>query len=80
MNDELERDIKSNSYMCPSCHQATLYEHYMQEYKHDYNKCSSCGFMELKAETRKRLKCKLSGQCALECSTKCQLPADEKSS
>lgn len=47
--------ISGNCCVCPECHQATLYDHWMIEYKHDWNKCRSCGYMELKEETERRV-------------------------
>jgi ferredoxin-like protein FixX len=44
-----------NKYFCPMCHFATLYEHEQSSLAIDYNKCRSCGYMELKCKTVKRL-------------------------
>lgn len=44
-----------NRYFCPICHFARLYEHEQASLGIDYNKCKSCGYMELKSKTTKRL-------------------------
>lgn len=33
---------------CPLCGGSNFYEHWMLEYRREWNKCGSCGYMELK--------------------------------
>ena len=55
----LNIDIATLSYFCPLCGGSTFGEHWMCEYKKDWNKCSSCGYMELKCDSLNRIVNKL---------------------
>lgn len=48
-------EISINSYLCPNCHFAQLFEHYQSEYRREWNKCKFCGYMEAKSQTRDRV-------------------------
>ena len=52
MND---RDISLNSMFCPLCRASHFNPHIMQEYSLDWNKCASCGYMELIEITKNRI-------------------------
>ena len=49
------QNISVSRYFCPLCHQTTFREHWMGEYRHLWNKCPSCGYMELKKDTENRI-------------------------
>ena len=55
MDSQLRFDINFNSYVCPKCHNSTFSEHIMQEYQREWNKCTFCGYMELKTITVARI-------------------------
>ena len=42
-------------HLCPNCHYGTLRECYIPIYQHHWNKCKSCGYMELKSVTLTRI-------------------------
>ena len=45
--------------LCPLCGGYTFSQHWMHEYSRDWNKCSSCGYMEEKTVSLKRAISKL---------------------
>jgi Zn ribbon nucleic-acid-binding protein len=52
-------DIQKFMPLCPLCKGYTFTQHWMSEYSHEWNKCQSCGYMELKATSLKRILSKL---------------------
>lgn len=48
-------DVALNSYLCPNCHMAKLFEHQQSEFQHEWNKCTFCGYSETKAQTHDRV-------------------------
>ena len=55
MSSRLDSDITLNTRFCPMCHCGRFCEHPMSEYSREWNKCSSCGYMESKAITKARV-------------------------
>ena len=51
----LHSEITLSLCICPNCHCATFSQHHMVEYKHEWNKCPSCSYMELKITTKNRV-------------------------
>ena len=49
------QDASLAGYFCPVCHQATFREHWMAEFRREWNKCPSCGYMETKITTKNRI-------------------------
>jgi predicted nucleic-acid-binding Zn-ribbon protein len=45
---------------CPICRGSNFYEHWMLEYRREWNKCGTCGYMELKRYSIERVINKLS--------------------
>ena len=58
MDHELYSDISLNSQFCPLCSASCFSEHRMLEHR-DYNKCTSCSYMELKIISKNRILSKL---------------------
>lgn len=59
MDCKLKTDIALNSFFCPNCHSSKFSPHWMTEYNHEWNKCTSCGYMELQSITETRILYKL---------------------
>lgn len=72
-----KRDISLNSYFCPRCHMGSLCSHQQPEHR-DYNKCPSCGYMELKSQTLERVTCKVLSKCECTCEFVCDNTIDSK--
>lgn len=69
MDYNLIHNIQMNSYFCPRCHLATFTQH--PSYR-EYNKCPSCGYMELMSQTVERIKCKLTDNIDCGCKFVCE--------
>ena len=59
MDSKLQYDLVINALICPNCHMGTFYQHSEMVYRHEWNKCTGCGYMELKAITNDRVLDKL---------------------